>query len=237
MSNAFSISYCIGIYNEEKILRQSVKRLTNNLSKLVGKNNYEIVLVDNGSTDNTIKILKKIKNKHVRWFHLPEKGHGLALRTAVLEARKNYAVVTAIDIPFGFDDLKNAKPLLENGYDIVFGSKAHSKSKITTTLERKIASKIYKFLLKIFFQLPINDPQGSVFFNKTKMLPIIKMAKAKNAFFTTQIAIYSYRKKLQMIEIPVVMNVKKRKSKYNIFRDGLKMFSTMFKEFISAYFF
>lgn len=232
MSNTFSISYCIGIYNEEQILEKSITKLVNNLDKILGEKNYEIILVNNGSTDNTSLILSSKTFKNVRWLYIQEKGHGLALKKAVLAAKKKYAVITAIDIPFGFNDLIQAKTLLENEYDIVFGSKAHKASKISTKIERKIASKIYKFMLKILFQLPIDDPQGSIFFNREKILPIIKRSRAKNAFFTTQIAIHASKEKMKMIEIPVVMNVKKRKSKYNVLKDGFKMTYTMLDEFI-----
>lgn len=235
MRDNISVSYCIGVYNEEKILSKSINSLNKNLTNILGKNNFEVIIVDNGSTDKTWSILQKNKLKPFRAIHVDEKGHGLALKLATQRAKKTFCVITAIDIPFGFDDLKQFIELHQK-YDIIFGSKAHPKSKIDSTIKRKVASTAYRSLLKILFGLDIRDPQGSIFFKRTKVLPLLNKCNAKNAFFTTQIAIRARIRKLKMTEVPVTMKADGRKSRYSLVRDGKKMFQSMLQEYYMLHF-
>lgn len=226
-----SISFCGGVYNEEKIVLSKLEEIKNNLDKIIGKNNYEIILVENGSVDKTAELLRRVKDKNTKILFANEKGHGLALKMAIQNAKYNNIVLTGIDLPFGFKDLKDAAKIWED-YDIIFGSKAHPKSRIVNTFQRRINSWTYRFLLKIFFKLNIKDPQGSVFLKKDKIKPLLKYCTEKNAFFTTQIAIYGKLFNLKMIEIPVEMKKEKnRKSSYKIIKDGRQILLSMIKEY------
>lgn len=227
------ISYCFGAYNEEAIIENTVKTLIKELDKLFGKNRYEILVVENGSSDNTLAILKKIKNKSLRVLTIQEKSHGVALRTAIEKAKYDRIVITGADLPFGFTDIKQALKYWEE-YDLVFGSKLHPKSTYQSPGIRKFVSRIYGFLLQIFFQLNIKDPQGSVFIKREKISPFLKYCDSKTGFLTTQIAIYSQKYHLSMKEIAVGRNPKnvQRPSKYNIFSDGSKMFKAIVSEYI-----
>lgn len=223
MNNTATVSYCIPIFNEEAILLSSLKTIKDNLDKILGEKNYEILLVDNGSSDNTFELLKSIKDENIKIFHLDERGQGFAYRKAISKSKKQILALCAIDIPFGFDDLRKALGKLPD-YDIVFASKAHPDSKIKVPQKRLVSSKIYRLLLKLFFQINITDTQGTVFMKKKSIMPILDYCDARSAFFTAQIALYGNRQKLKMVEIPVTHNYSNsRKSRYNIFKDGTKM--------------
>jgi len=232
------ISYCIPIHNEASTLTESLRYIQENLSSIMGEENYEIIFVENGSKDDTEGIIKKLRSstdtisKNVRYLYIQQKGYGAAAKTGILEASSELVCLTAIDIPFGFDDLKQALPLL-NGYDVVFGSKAHKKSIINYPLKRKLASYIYRFLVRLLFNLKVKDPQGTIFFRKSAALPILDKCDASNAFFTTQLAIYCNKAKLKMTEIPVVLPVNrlKRESQYSVVRDGSDMLKSILNEY------
>lgn len=225
------VSYCIAVYNEEKIIQSSLKHLKKSLTNILGNKNFEIIVVDNGSTDNTIFFLERIKEKEIRVYFESQKAHGLALREAIKRARFNHVVLTAIDLPFGFNDLKTALPLWKK-YDIIFGSKAHSDSKINTSFKRKFASKVFRSILKLMFDVSIKDPQGSIFLKKNEILKILSYCDSNNAFFTSQLAIYGKENDLKMIEIPVVIKRSKRNSRYSILGDGVKMLSSVVREYL-----
>lgn len=235
MSNKkFPISYCFAAYNEEEIIEDTIIKLKKKLDSIFGEKSYEILVVENGSTDSTVKILKRIKCKNLRFIIAPKKGHGLALKTAIEKAKYEHIVITGADLPFGFSDLQLALKYWDT-YDIVYGSKLHPKSEYITNVKRKISSRIYSGLLKAFFQIGIRDVQGSIFMKKSKITPFLQFCDSENAFFTTQLAIHARKSKLKMYEIPVKRGValsQERKSKYNILRDGSKMFSSILKEYI-----
>lgn len=233
MSNSkFKVSFCIGVYNEEKVLLSQIEKIKKSLCMILGKLNYEIVIVENGSLDRTLELLNGLDDKNIKVITLGKKGHGLAFKSAIENSTYNNLVLSAIDIPFGFDDLKIALAKWVD-YDIIFGSKAHSRSHVDVAFQRKIASGIYRLLLNFFFGLKIKDTQGSVFIKKNKIIPILKFCNAKNAFFTAQIAIYGRLAGLKMTEIPVCIKKEKiRDSKYSILRDGAEMLLSLANNYL-----
>jgi len=233
LAKKYKVSYCIAVYNEEEIIIKNLQTIKKNLSRILGKSNFEIVLVDNGSTDKTTGLLKSLHDPVIKSFYLKKKGHGLGLRKAIQEANNDHIVITAIDIPFGFGDLRLALKYWDK-YDIVFGSKAHQESKINNSFQRMIASVIYRFFLKTLFKITIRDTQGSIFLKRSSIQSILKFCTADNAFFTSQIAIWGRTKNLKYKEIPVVMKdvTEKRVSRYKLFKDGPDMFQTLFYEYL-----
>lgn len=234
MSNSISgITFAFAAYNEEEVIKDSILKINEKLTKIFGKNNFEILIAENGSTDKTKEILKSIKLKNLNPIFLKEKGHGIALKAAVEKSKYNYVVLTGADLPFGFKDLEEALKSW-NDFDIIFGSKLHPESVYPNSKKRKFASNIFSNLLKIFFRLSIRDPQGSIFLFKPKVKPFLKYCDSPNAFFAAQLAIYSQRHKLKMKEIPVKFsNPKTRDSKYKISKDGPEMIESLGKEFIN----
>lgn len=229
----FPISFCCGVYNEEEVLIQNINKLKKGLNHFIGKKNYEIILVENGSTDSTPDLLRKIKDEQIKVLFFHAKGQGLAFRMAVMEAKYEHIIFSAIDLPFGFSDLKKALSIW-NDYDVIFGSKAHPDSNYKNNLTRRSASHVYRFLLSLLFKIKIKDSQGSLFLVKSKILPIFNLITSDNAFFSAQLAIYGDAFGLRMKEIPVqrAKYNNLRKSKFNVIKDGLDMLISMLKEYV-----
>jgi glycosyltransferase involved in cell wall biosynthesis len=231
-TNNYYLSFCIPVYNEEKIIFSKIIEIQKTLKKILNNKYFEILIVENGSTDNTLKQLRTIKDKNVHVISLEKKGHGLAMKTAILNSNSEFALLTAIDLPFGFSDLE-AMLKIANKYDLIFGSKANPKSVIHSSLLRKSSSRIYRFLLKLLFNVKIGDTQGTVFLNRETLIPLLKYCDAANAFFSAQLAIFAQKQGLKMTEVPVVMTKDfLRKSKYNIIKDGKIMVTSMLNTYI-----
>ena len=236
LKNKFGVSFCIGVYNEAHILLPSLDEIQKGLDRFMGKSSYEIIIVDNGSTDTTPSLLKKVSGGTVKTYRIDKKGHGSAYQFAINKAKYNHIILSAIDLPFGFSDLSNVMKIWDK-FDIIYGSKAHPESKVFIPFQRKLSSLVYRKLLQTMFRIDVKDTQGSVFLSKKGVLPIIKFCDSSNAFLTAQYAIYGRLYSLRITEVPVIMsrNVK-RKSKYNIFRDGKEMSITLFQEFFDLHF-
>jgi glycosyltransferase involved in cell wall biosynthesis len=228
----FPISFCLGVYNEEKVLFTNLHKIKKGLNKLIAPNRYEIIIVENGSTDKTKEMLATIKDKNIKIFYASCKGLGEAFNIALEKARYEHIVLGSIDLPFGFSDLLGAVKYW-NSYDLIFASKAHPESKTNIKWQRRLCSRIYMFMLKILFKINIGDTQGIIFARKSKILPILHYCQSKNAFITSQLAIYGKIAKLKIIEIPVIMDPenKFRISKYKIFRDGREMLVALILEY------
>jgi glycosyltransferase involved in cell wall biosynthesis len=235
-NNQYYLSFCIPVYNEEKIIYSKIIEAQKSLKKILKDKDFEILVIENGSTDNTLAELAKIQIKNLRVIKLKDKGHGLAMKTSIINANAEFALLTAIDLPFGFSDLKKMLKIASS-YDIIFGSKAHPKSITISPKIRRIASKTYRLFLKLLFNIKIGDTQGTIFLKRVRIIPLLKYCNANNAFFAAQLAIVAEKKGLKMIEVPVVNErVILRKSKYNVLKNGGEMFATMLKTYLDLKF-
>jgi len=117
--NKFSI--IIPVYNEEKIIQETIKNLNDFLLKNYKEEDYEIIAVNDGSTDKTKNILADLQTKNIRIInHIDNKGYGAALKTGAKNAQYNLIMF--------FDGDGQHKPeyipeLLKYGeeYDMVVG--------------------------------------------------------------------------------------------------------------------
>ncbi|MBI3954818.1 glycosyltransferase family 2 protein, partial [Candidatus Gottesmanbacteria bacterium] len=124
-----SVSFVIPLHNEEKNIPLLIRRIVNFASN---KNwNYEIIPVDDRSTDNTALLLKKISlgNKKLhpvfRKKSTEEKGNtmGRALLEGTLKARSKFIIWTMGDLADNTSTYGKIIDKLETGFDLVFGSR------------------------------------------------------------------------------------------------------------------
>lgn len=226
------ISVIIPVHNEEDILEKNLSRIYSSLEKssLVGK--FEILLCENGSEDSTPVIVKNLskKNPKIKSIILKKRGIGLAVKKGIQKARHDIVVFYAIDIPYGADYVvRGLRALKSNSADILIGSKTHSKSSTARPRDRAILSKVYHFLVVLFFNVN-EDTMGSLMFRKSKIRVFLPMLNASSPFLNTQLIIYSKLYNLKIVEIPVFVRDRKD-SRIRSFRDSVSMFFSLIKCF------
>lgn len=156
----------IPAYNEEKRIGGTLNSLRN-----VFGEDLNIIVVSNGSTDGTVKLLEdlKKKNKNFEYYVFNEKlGKGGALVEGFKKTKSKY--VGFIDADESFD-LKFLKRVMTNfDKDIIIASKwdGVNFSKVTEPTGRKIMSRCWNLLVRIFFGLDIKDTQAGAKFFKTE---------------------------------------------------------------------
>jgi glycosyltransferase involved in cell wall biosynthesis len=120
-TSSVSISAVIPAYNEERIIASTVEALDDTLARLV--DDYEIVVVNDGSHDATPRIVEEIGQRRpaVRLVsHAINQGYGAALATGFASATRDYVFLTDGDRQFDVRDLEGFLPLLERA-DVVVG--------------------------------------------------------------------------------------------------------------------
>ncbi|GAB4219754.1 MAG: glycosyltransferase family 2 protein [Candidatus Microgenomates bacterium] len=146
------ISVVIPFYNEKENLSILIEKLVNQLDKI--KQKYEIVLVDDGSSD--IYQIPKIKNQNDRiklLIHKKRKGKGEALKTGVKNALGDVIVFMDGDLQDDPEDLPKFLRKINEGYDFVNGKRMRRHDNFLVKLYSKIAG----FFLKIFLHSPFSD--------------------------------------------------------------------------------
>lgn len=211
--NNFKLSIVIPAYNESKNLRAGVfKEVENYLRKVSFL--YEVVIVDDGSVDDTVSIIKKqIRGK--KGFRLIESPHGgkaLAVITGLLEARGEVALFTDVDQATPLKEVEKFFPQFKEGYEVVIGSRQGRKG---APLIRKLAAWGFATLRNLILGLPFVDTQcGFKAFNKTAREAIFPKLKeewnriksrgaAVNAGFDVEALFLAKRYGFRVAEVPV----------------------------------
>ncbi|MCM8808114.1 MAG: glycosyltransferase [Candidatus Omnitrophica bacterium] len=211
------------VYNEASRLEQNIKRTIKVLNKL--KIKYEIIIAEDGSTDNTYQISLSLakKYKNLRVLHSSKRlGRGLALKKAFSIAK--YGIVGYMDIDLSAS-LQNLKDLIEYArkFDIVTGSRYLKNRGVERKLKRKIISLVYNSIVRIVFNSRIKDHQcGFKAFKKKVITKLNKMAESNHWFWDTEILIFAQRNKYKVKEFPISWR-ESEETKVNILNDIVKM--------------
>ncbi|MEA2020163.1 MAG: glycosyltransferase family 2 protein [Patescibacteria group bacterium] len=153
------LSVVIPIYNEEKSLGKLYDRLTKTLSKI--DEEYEIIAVNDGSSDDSLRVLKKLHKQDSR-FKVVDFRRNFG-QTAALAAGFDYAqgdVVVSIDADLENDpnDVPKLLDKLDEGYDIVSGWRQNRwVGGLLQKIVRRVPSEIANFLVRRVTGLELHD--------------------------------------------------------------------------------
>ncbi len=189
------------------------------------------MIAENGSTDNTLEIIKRIAKikSSVKFLEIGQKSLGMALTLGIKNASYPYIYFNAIDNPFEFEDFEKFLDVISS-QDLIFASKNHPQSVYKSKITRILASKILSFLNRIFFAIPVSDTQGTFMGRRAKLVSIMPFCTAKGAFFSIQLAIYSIKYNFRVSEVPVKFINKGKKSSFSLLQDGFLLLADLVKE-------
>lgn len=202
------LSVVIPAYNQQKTIVNDIRRIIAVLNNLNLK--YEVIIVDDGSIDNTYRLIKKISSPLIRILHYDQnQGKGHAVKFGMMRA--NGKIIGFIDA--GMDIHTNGFAMLLNhmewyNADIIVGSKLHPASKVNYPLQRRILSWGYRFLTRILFGFKIRDTQvGIKFFKKDVIKNVLPRLLVKKYAFDIEILAVAYRLGYKKIyEAPIEIN-------------------------------
>ena len=225
-----SISIIIPCKNEENTILKTVNILKKKIKNKI--TNYEFILINDFSTDGTLKVIKKISknSKNVNFSNNKNKGLGGAINLGVKVSKKKFIVIVMADLSDDPNDLiRYYKEINKNNLDAIFGSRFTKKSKVIDYPIRKlIYNRIFNFLVKIIFLSDYNDFTNAFKIYKKSTLIKLKpfVSENFNIFLELPLKIIVRRKKYKIISI----NWKNRKigySKFKVNELGSKYFFTL----------
>ncbi|MBU0929638.1 MAG: glycosyltransferase family 2 protein [Nanoarchaeota archaeon] len=199
------LSIIVPAYNEEK-------RITNFLSELslFGKNNlkdYEIVIVDDGSTDNTREVIKDFikRDKKIRLVSYPKnKGKGYAIREGIFSSNGNKIIFIDADGSIRPDQIPLMLKELEQ-YDCVVGNRRDKDSQVTTSKYRDFTQRLFNSIVMILFNSKINDNLcGFKGFKKEVALDLFNELHDYGWIFDVEIFYKIQKKGYSLKRIPIV---------------------------------
>lgn len=219
------VSLIIPAYNEEKRIIHTIDHVL----RFMGEhfNSYEVIVVDDGSIDRTVKILTKYKNRHLKIISQGEnRGKGQAIKTGMLHAKGQYIFFTDADLPYPLEGMLTAiKVFRTTGTHLVIGSRDLYKEKcdIPYPLYRKVMSKIFSLFINVVLGLGIPDTQcGFKGFTNDTAKHIFPLVTIEGFGFDFEVLYIAKKYKLKIESIPVNLSHSEG-SKVNIFSDSIKM--------------
>lgn len=150
-----SISNFFPVYNDWGTIGSMVALAISTLEEIT--DDYEIILVNDGSNEATLKVLnfieKNFSDKARVVHHEKNRGYGGALKTGISECKKDFIFYTDSDAQYDIRELKKLVPAMTDGIDIVNGYKV----KRSDPFYRVIIGKMYHIITKMAFGFTIRD--------------------------------------------------------------------------------
>jgi len=221
------ISIVFPVYNEETVVETTISSYYNEFNNRL---KFEMIVKEDGSTDNTKKILRGLAKKyHIRLFMSDaRKGYQWSVTEAIKHARYEWIFLVDSDWQYRPYDFWKLAPYMKS-YDIILGQRV----KRMDPWHRLLMSKGFNFLIRILFHLPYRDIEpGYRLIRKSvlnKIIPDIKFL----SFLTSELVIRANRLGYKIIEVPVD-HFKRKEGTTNVFK-FYKLPSIVLREFIGLF--
>lgn len=220
------VSVVLPCYNDGLSIKLSTERIINILSVL--KYSYEIILIDDASSDNSRREIQKMSRRYPKiihaYYHDINVGRGGTVKEGILKAHGEIVGFLDIDLEVSENYLPAFIRSIDIGFDVATGIRVYKI--YFSSLLRFIGSLGYSMLVRALLGLPFKDTEaGYKFFNRGKILKVLKKVKDEKWFFDTEILARSYMNNLKISEIPILFQRRpEKKSTVKLFSDSWEYF-------------
>ncbi|WKZ26030.1 MAG: glycosyltransferase family 2 protein [bacterium] len=197
-----SLSVFFPTYNEEGNIKGTVNKAVDVLNKRF--KSWEIIVVNDGSTDRTGQIASQLRNKNPKIkviTHKQNKGYGASLQSGFYNAKYDWIAFTDSDGQFDLSEIDNfIKKQKETNADLVIGyykKRRVSKFKIIT-------SKMWEISVMLLFGLYVKDIDCGFKLIKSEVIKKIpRLESERGAFISSEFLIKAKKAGFKIVEIPV----------------------------------
>jgi glycosyltransferase involved in cell wall biosynthesis len=202
-----SVDLFIPCYNEDRTLAQSVETLR----AWAGEHlpyKWRIIVADNASTDGTLAVAQMLAAEDpdgVGYIHLDRKGRGRALKQGWLASEADAMCYMDVDLSTDLASITSLLAgVLDEGYDVAYGSRVSRGSDIERSLKREINSRGYIFLIKLLFRTKFADAQcGFKAITRGAARRLLPAVRDGEWFFDTELLVLAEKSGCRLKEVPV----------------------------------
>ncbi len=214
--NEIDLSVVLPCLNEEKAIGICVRKIKDVFHK--HKINGEIIVADNGSSDNSAAIAEK-EGARVVVEHV--KGYGAAYLRGLREAKGRHIIMGDSDNTYDFNDIPHFLEKLHQGYDFVMGSrfKGRLKKGSMPWMNRYIGNPILSGMCRIFFRTKLSDIHCGMRAFTYEAYKKMRL-RSLGMEFATEMVVAALQNKMRISEIPIDYHPRKGESKLVPFRDA-----------------
>jgi len=202
------LSIVIPAFNEEQRLGPSLQKI---LGYLDGKSfQTEIIVVDDGSTDRTAEVAGAVLEGRLPYRVLrreKNQGKGFSVREGVLASAGQVILFTDADLSTPIEELDKFIPRLEEGFDIVIGSRAlpGCDIRVPQAAPREALGKVFNRLVRLFVMKGCLDTQcGFKVFRRGAAMDLFSRLRARGFAFDVEILVLAGKLGYRVGEVPVI---------------------------------
>ncbi|HSE42126.1 MAG TPA: dolichyl-phosphate beta-glucosyltransferase [Acidobacteriota bacterium] len=203
-----SLSVVIPAFNEENRIETPLPGVIQYLSNRFKQ--WEVIYSDDGSTDSTPQKLKQIQNNYpgIKIVRSEKnKGKGSAVKNGMAAATGDVVLFSDTDFSTPIDQVELLLSHLQNGSDVVIGSRGlpDSKVEIHQAWPRELMGKVFNRIIKTILPVQFMDTQcGFKLFNRKAVNLLVPRMSIEGFAFDVEMLIISQVHKLRVVEVPVV---------------------------------
>ena len=227
-NNNISLSVIIPAYNEEK-------RIVSTLKKIIAfvnakKINYEIIVVDDGSKDDTVNIIKGTLGDKVKIIsNKRNRGKGYSVRSGFLSANGKYLLFSDTDLSTPIEEVDKLSKALKDNFQVSIGSRAFKDSDIQVhqPIYRELMGKIFNVFVKLICLRGIKDTQcGFKLFTAKAGKEICKLQRLERFSFDVELLFIAKKKGYKIDEVPIRWS-NDPETKVGVIKDSINMFKDL----------
>lgn len=244
MNKKFKLSVVIPAYNEvENIKSGKLKEVSDYLNKQ--KYSWEVLIVDDGSSDNTLLLCKDFVKNHKNFKVLaePHRGKGGTVIAGMLAAQGEIVLFTDMDQATPINEVEKIFVEIDDGADVVIGSRSGRKG---APISRKLMAFGFSLLRNLVLRLPYKDTQcgfkaftqksSKEIFSRMKIYTdkISSQGASVNAGFDLEVLYIARKLSLKVSEVSVSWEHHETK-RVNPVKDSIRGLKDLFKVRINAF--
>jgi len=198
-----AISIVIPCFNEARKVEADIRAVKEYFSSQ--PYSFELILVDDGSSDGTGEILKRTSGARAICYQ-PNRGKGYAVRTGMLAAAGRYRLFADAGLCVPFCEIEKGLALLEAGTDVAIGSRKLEASRIAEqpAAYRQVGSRLFGWVVRNWMGLRYSDTQcGFKLFTADAALRLFSAARIDGFMFDAETLLNARKFGLTVKEFPV----------------------------------
>lgn len=218
----FLVSIVIPLYNEEKSIGEII-------NKIPDHNWIEIVVVNDGSLDNSKDEVNKCERDIKLINHHKNKGYGEAVLNGIKSAKGDIIITLDSDGQHNPNEIYTLiKPILDNKADITVGSRYLGKCNYNIPFHTRFGESLVEKFLYILFRQKIGNNQSGYRAFKRKTIDIFNRIKFKDFTIATEVLFKAGLKGYRLLEVPIILEPREYGySKVSLIKTAFKIFSCM----------
>jgi glycosyltransferase involved in cell wall biosynthesis len=224
------LSIIIPAYNESARIGNALERVLSCIDERGW--DAEVLVVDDGSTDNTLAVVAGWMAKHDH-LHLirnrGNRGKGYSVRNGLLQAAGEIVLFTDADLSAPIEEAERLLSAIHRGVDVAIGSRWLDKQKqtITQPMYRRFFGRCFNWVTRKVMDLPYQDTQcGFKAFKRNAAQTIFRLQTIERWGFDPEILFIARKLGFKIEEVPVTWGHDER-SRISYLKDGMKMLSEM----------